>query len=162
MAEAREATTRGDAEAAKRALEHALRSVATLERSRESLRSMSRVADGASALDRSLHAATMTKGGEPGPGRDGDDGEPGPGRGAERRGTSKASAEKASVGPPAGGPGGSDRTSGPEQRKVRLSGDLKARTDVREGDRAVSAIEGMGHGGDPRAYREIFPSYDTA
>lgn len=43
-----------------------------------------------------------------------------------------------------------------------MSGDLQARTDVREGERAVSAIQGLGRGDDARAYRDIFPSYDSA
>ena len=64
-----------------------------------------------------------------------------------------------------GGPGGGgpddDKPIAPRER-IKLNGDLQARTDVREGEKAVSAIEGMGRrAGIRRTYKEIFPSYDT-
>jgi hypothetical protein len=123
---------------------------------------MSRVADEASELDRSLHAAMRgdPSGKKGGRGEGEGEGKPG---GKDGEGDGKGTAKKPGEpsGAPGGGPGGSDRTPGPEQRRVKVNGSLQARTDVREGEKAVSAIDGMGRGGDPQAYREIFPSYET-
>ncbi|MDF2694864.1 MAG: TolA protein, partial [Labilithrix sp.] len=167
LKEAREAAARGDAEGAKRAMERAEREVAALEKaatdpSRTS--AMSRMSEGASELGRAMHAAMS---GDPAAGKSDRDGESGAAKQAKAdgAGSSKSASKEKDTGDPSGapgtGPGGADRTPGPEQRRLKVNGDLQARADVREGERAVSAIEGMGRGGDPRAYREIFPSYDT-
>ncbi|MBX3207532.1 MAG: hypothetical protein KF764_20960 [Labilithrix sp.] len=163
LAEAREATARGDAEAAKRAMDRAERELAALEKaSREaSGPAMARMAEGASELDRSLHAA-LRGDRSSGEGRDGSDGRAPGGRDGEGSGAARTASKSGEPsGAPGSGPGGSDRAPGPEQRRVKVDGALQARADVREGERAASVIEGMGRGGDPRAYREIFPSYDT-
>jgi hypothetical protein len=125
--------------------------------------------EGASKLDRSLDAAMR---GTPLPGdadRDGDgngNGKDGEAKEAGRTPGGGSGRDDKSNGDPSGNPGegggAADRNGGPEQRRVKVSGNLQARTDVREGERAVSAIDGMGRCGDPRPYREIFPSYDTA
>jgi len=170
LKEAREAAARGDAEAAKRAMARAERELAALEKASgdpSSVGALAQLADWASELDRAMDAAmrgapsSKASGSEPG--NDGRDGrEPGAGgedtagaRGARSKGNGEPS------GAPGDGPGGADRTPGPEQRRLKIDGDLQARTDVREGERAVSVLQGMGRGGDPKAYGEIFPSYDT-
>ncbi len=166
LKEAREAAARGDSEAAKRAMERAERELAALEKASDPSRTgaISRVADHASELDRSMFSA-MSGAREPArSGMEGGDGaEPGRGKEPGGAGTNKAASKGPDdpSGTPGAGPGGGDRTPGAEQRRVKVSGDLQARTDVREGERAVSVLEGMGRGGDPKAYREIFPSYDT-
>ncbi|HVH48242.1 MAG TPA: hypothetical protein VM925_38175 [Labilithrix sp.] len=160
LKEAREAAARGDTEGAKRAMERAEREIASLEKASTASEggAMARLADQASELDRSMYAATT---GDSSPGRKGGEGEPGRGEGAD--GTSKQGTNGTGdpSGSPGAGPGGSERAAGPEQRRVKVDGDLQARTDVRAGERAVSAIRGMGRGDDARAYREVFPSYDT-
>lgn len=161
LAEARAAAARGDAESAKRATERAEREIAALEEADASGRATARtrLADSAAELDRSLYAAMRggPREGSTAGGRDG--------RREDSDGDPAARSPRASSGGRDGngpGPGrASDAPGGPEQRGLRVSGDLQVRSDVREGERAVSAIEGMGRGGDPRAYREIFPSYDT-
>lgn len=167
LAEAREAKARGDGDAAKRAMERAERELSKLEeasRGASARDALARLADGASELDRSMHAALR---GDPSGGRArGDDAgdlraagaEDAPGAGTSRS-TSKASGDPS--GAAGAGPGGSERRAGSEARRVRTGGGLQARADVREGERAAGVIEGMGRGGDPRAYRELFPSYDT-
>lgn len=167
LAEAREAAARGDKEAASRAMERAEREISALEKASRDAASasrMARVADGASELDRAMHAALngdRSGGGRDGngEGRDGRDGDSGKDGAGASRTASKDNGDPS--GAPGAGPGAGDRAPGPEQRRVTVGGDLQARADVREGERAVSAIEGMGRGGDPRAFREIFPSYDT-
>jgi hypothetical protein len=166
LEEAREALARGDKEAAKRAMERAESELASLEKAGSDpsrSRAMARLADEASELDRSMHAAMS--GDRSSEGREGREGDGKDGSAKAREGSGPSKTVSSDKGDPSGSPragsGGSDRGAGPEQRRVKVNGDLQARTDVREGERAVSAIEGMGKGGDPRAYREIFPSYDT-
>jgi hypothetical protein len=148
-------------------MERAEREVAALERASGNSMTggaMARVADEASELDRSMHAAMTGDASSARKGRDTGDGSASSG-GKDGDGAGRSKSASRNDGDPSGmpgaGPGGADRASGPEQRRVSVNGDLQARTDVREGERAVSAIEGMGRGGDPRAYREIFPAYDT-
>lgn len=167
LAEARDAAARGDKEAASRAMERAEREISALEKASRDAASasrMARVVDDASELDRAMHAAL--KGDRSGGGRDGNgDGRDGRDGDSGRDGAGASRTAPSDNGDPSGapgaGPGAGDRAPGPEQRRVTVGGDLQARADVREGERAVSAIEGMGRGGDPRAFREIFPSYDT-
>jgi hypothetical protein len=166
LADAREAAARGDKEAARRAMERAEREISAMERASGDpgkAAAMARLGDDASELARSMHDAMS---GDRSSGAKGRDGDPKSGtKDGDGSGTSTTASASKDKGDPSGapgsGPGAGDRAPGPEQRRVKLGGDLQARTDVREGERAVSAIEGMGRGGDPRAYREIFPSYDT-
>jgi hypothetical protein len=163
LAEARAAAARGDTEAARRAMQRAEEAISELEKqSADPARAsaMSRLADGASELDRSMFAATSReKSGSPmagtGPSEGGRDGS---GENGKTPGRSDPSGMPGGTG---GGTEKGDRAAGADPRRVKVQGDLQARTDVRAGERAVSAIDGMGRGGDPRAYREIFPSYDT-
>ena len=167
LKEARESAARGDAEGAKRAMDRAERELAALEKSsRDPAKAtgLAQLSEGASELDRSMHAAMTGKplSGEPGDGaRNGKDGPGGSDPGSEGKNGNASTGKGDPSGLPGGGPGAGDRAPGAEQRRLKISGDLQARTDVREGERAVSAIEGMGRGGDPKAYAEIFPSYDT-
>lgn len=169
LREAREAAERGDREGAKRALERAEREMSSLEgeaRS-EGARAERRLLREASALDRSLRSGMR---GERAPGpRDGeaDDGD-GDGEGdgkkpGDRGGRGKAQARRDPGAGGAEGPGGEgDRTPGADSRTVHVGDSLQARGEIREGERAISAMQGVGKGGDPRPYREIFPSYDSA
>ena len=171
LKEAKEAAQRGDAAAAKKALEKAQKELSKLEK--ESQRASgknsaaSNLSDQASALDRSMRAGQQGK--ESGQGDKGD----GDGKGKDGRGQGKGEGEKGQGGgqgkpedkganPGPGGGGKGDRDPGSaDPKRLKLNGDLQARTDVREGEKAVSAIEGMGKGGDPKDYKEIFPAYDT-
>ncbi len=164
LEEAREAAARGDKSAASEALARAKREISGMEKaSAEASKggALARIAEGASELDRSMHAARSGEprgGARPGEGGSGDRGERGEGAGRSNAGTRSGSEAS---GQPGTGPGQGDRRPGPEARRLKVDGDLQARTDVRAGERAVSVIEGMGRGDEPRAYREIFPAYDT-
>ena len=170
LKEAREAAARGDAEAAKRAMARAERELAALEKASgdpSSVGALARLTDEASELERAMYAAMRgapsSKASGSKPGDDGrDEREPGAG-GKDTAGAKGARSKEDGEpsGAPGDGPGGADRTPGPEQQRLKVDGDLQARTDVREGERAVSVLQGMGRGGDPKAYGEIFPSYDT-
>lgn len=159
LREAREAAARGDSEGAKRAMATAEREMAGLERmggDPSSAGRMTRMADGASELARSMHLAMSSegasnKGGEAGAEK---------GSGADAP-ASRANSEKGGPTGTPGGAGGRGENAGAEQRRVNVEGNLQARGDPRAGERAVSAIQGMGRGDDHRAYAEIFPSYDT-
>jgi hypothetical protein len=166
LKEAKEAAQRGDAAAAKKALEKAEKEMAGLENKSKSVSgknsAASKMSEQASRLDRSLRAGAEGKepGGEgkdPGKGSKGD-GEKGKG-GSPSKGGKDDQDKGQNPGPGGGGPGDRDPLKDP--KRLKLNGDLQARTDVREGEKAVSAIEGMGKGGDPKAYQEIFPAYDT-
>jgi hypothetical protein len=115
----------------------------------------------ASKLDRSLRGGAEGKD----PAADGEGKGKGQGEGDKGKGGSPSKGGKddkdkgQNPGPGGGGPGDRDPLKDP--KRLKLNGDLQARTDVREGEKAVSAIEGMGKGGDPKAYQEIFPAYDT-
>ncbi len=68
---------------------------------------------------------------------------------------------------PSGAPGTGDGGHLPDRGRSRRKGleahgSLHARSQVREGQRAVLAIQGLGRGGEStRAFREVFPSYDA-
>jgi hypothetical protein len=172
MREAREAAARGDPEAAKRALERAERAVSSIEKAHAaaSSRAMAQLRDQASALDRSMFDALRGAGSKPGR-EDGDADGDGDGSKMGENGTDGSSkgknrsSDSADDAPPTGvpgdGPGRNGHPNGPEQRRLKIDGDLQARADVGRGERVVSAIEGVGRGGDPRAFREVFPAYDT-
>lgn len=156
LAEARAAAARGDAAAAARALAAAEQPLDALERERGKGSALARLIEGGSALDRSILAGAAGK-------DEGADGAGGKGAEPGERGAGRAALLPAGGDPAAGsGPGRGDRALGLEQHRAKVGGDLQARADVREGDRAIKAIEGLGRGGDEAAYREIFPSYDSA
>lgn len=169
LAEAKAAAQRGDAAGAKKALAKAQKELSSLEDRSKSVSGKSsasaKLSREATALDRSLRAGAEGKeaGGDPRDG-DGKGGKGGKGEGDKGKGGSPskdgAPSEKGqNPGPGGGGPGDRDPLKDP--KRLKLNGDLQARADVREGEKAVSAIEGMGKGGDPKAYQEIFPAYDT-
>lgn len=169
LKEAKEAAQRGDAAAAKKALEKAQKEMSSLEdrskRTSGKNSAASKMSQQAADLDRSLRAGAQGKD----PAGDGKDPSDGKGKGSKGEGDkgkgggpSKDGQDQdkgQSPGPGGGGPGDRDPLKDP--KRLKLNGDLQARTDVREGEKAVSAIEGMGKGGDPKAYQEIFPAYDT-
>ena len=159
LKEAKDAAQRGDAAAAKKALEKAQKELSSLEdkSKRGKNGAASKMSQEASRLDRSLRAGAEGK--EPSDGEgDGKNGDKGKGGGPSKEKNSKDGKAQS---PGAGGGGPGDREALQDPKRLKLNGDLQARTDVREGEKAVSAIEGMGKGGDPKAYQEIFPAYDT-
>lgn len=173
LKEAKEAAQRGDAAAAKKALEKAQKELSKLEK--ESQRASgknsaaSKLSEQASSLDRSMRAGQQGKesdgkgdGQGKGEGKDGKDGKGEGGKGDQGKGGGQGKPEDKGANPGPGGGGKGDRDPGnADPKRLKLNGDLQARTDVREGEKAVSAIEGMGKGGDPKDYKEIFPAYDT-
>lgn len=169
LKEAKEAAQRGDAQAAKKALEKAQKEMSGLEDKSKSVSgknsASSKMSEEAAKLDASLRAGSQGKE----PGGDGKDPSDGKGKGGKGEGDKGKGGAKSkggddkdkgqNPGPGGGGPGDRDPLKDP--KRLKLNGDLQARTDVKEGEKAVSAIEGMGKGGDPKAYQEIFPAYDT-
>ena len=50
-----------------------------------------------------------------------------------------------------------------KREALEIKASLRAPSEVGEGERAIQAIQGLGKGSDPpKAYREVFPSYDAA
>jgi len=50
-----------------------------------------------------------------------------------------------------------------KREALEARGAIRAPSEVGEGERAIQAIQGLGKGSDPpKAYREVFPSYDAA
>ena len=50
-----------------------------------------------------------------------------------------------------------------KREAMEIKDSLRAPSEVGEGERAIQAIQGLGKGSDPpKAYREVFPSYDAA
>ena len=50
-----------------------------------------------------------------------------------------------------------------KREALEMKSSLRAPSEVGEGERAIQAIQGLGKGsGAPKAYREVFPSYDAA
>jgi hypothetical protein len=169
LKEAREAAARGDKEGAKRAMEKAQKEIQKIEQASKRAgnkgSAASKMSAQASALDRSLRAGSEGKeageGKEPGDGNgkgSGEDGKDGKGKGSG----AKQDGEKEKGGGGKGGGNAGDREPGAEAHRLKLNGDLQARADVKEGEKAISAIEGMGKGDEQKkAYKEIFPAYDT-
>ncbi|MBX3232907.1 MAG: hypothetical protein KIT84_42205 [Labilithrix sp.] len=153
LKEAREAAARGDKEGAKRAMERAQRELASMESaSKQKSASASRLGEKGAELDRSLR----------GKAREGKD----PAEGGKENGeaggaNAKSDEQKGQPGGTGGGEEEGDRTPVAPKDRLKLNGDLQARADVKEGEKAVSVIEGMGKGGDPKDYKAIFPAYDT-
>lgn len=168
LEEAREAAARGDAAAAKAALERAEAAIKELEKKRDpsAARARAKLGDGAASLDRSLAAGEKQRGGAEGEGEGEGQGEGGKGAGEDGKdgsGPNAANGAKADGAPaPGGGRAPGDRSAGAERGRLKMNGSLQARTDAREGERAASTIQGMGKGGDPKAYGQVFPAYDTA
>jgi hypothetical protein len=146
LAEAKAAMARGDKEAAARAVERAREALSGLE-SKKSSAAMHEVAKSAAELDRSLR----------GGGKEGSD----PGDKSMAEASGRPSSEEPSDPGASRGPGKGDRAGGAEGRRLEAKGDLQARADPKNGERVVSAIEGMGRGDPERAFKEVFPSYDT-
>lgn len=186
LREARDAAARGDAEAAKRALERAESAIADLERAARSAGSRerggrdgeggARLSREASALDRALRAGMRGQPESRGDGEGEGEGEGDEGQGSADKSAKaggKSGAKKQSgrggakegadgEGAPTEGPGRGDRTPGAAARRIAVPGSLEARGDVRSGERAVSAIQGLGRGDEGRAFRDVFPSYESA
>ncbi len=188
LREARDAAARGDAAAMKAALERAEEAMREMERAASGASSSSgregagdersaRISREAAALDRSLRAGMRGESGARGEGNEGEgegDGDgagqrPGEGKRAAKGGAAAKGAGGRGTGQdgdgdgsPTEGPGRGDRTPGAAGRRIAVSGSLEARGDARPGERAVSAIQGFGRGDDGRAFRDVFPSYESA
>jgi hypothetical protein len=147
LGEAKAAMARGDKEAAAHAVERAREALAGLESKKDS-GAMREVASSAAELDKSMRG---------GGGREGKE----PGEKGIAEGSGRPSKDEPSDPGTSRGPGKGDRTPGTEGRRIDTKGDLQARADPKNGERVVSAIEGMGRGDPERAFKEVFPSYDT-
>lgn len=158
LEEAREAAARGDQAAAKAALDRAEKAVRGLEKQHggSAMQTLASASKSASSLDRSLQGGAKAPGTGNAMAGEGKDGSPQPGG---KEGGNKPGGD----GDPSRGGGPGDRTPGSiAAERPKVEGDLQARADVREGEKAAGVIDGMGKGGDPKDYRAIFPAYDTA
>lgn len=62
--------------------------------------------------------------------------------------------------PGRGREGGADNWRSAPGKAIAANGGLRARSEVREGDLAVTAIEGLGRSSEPsKAYRDVYPTY---
>ena len=160
MREAADALARGDRDAARRALQEAATRTGEMERQRaardatagalsemldksDALRGALSSRDAAARALSEMLGKSNAPGGAPsnaanGPSR------PGPG------------------GSPAPGGGRSDDPDATHREGLTPSGDISAHSQVTEGEKAIVAIQGLGKGTPPDAYRQVFPSYDTA
>jgi hypothetical protein len=175
LREALDRLSRDDRQAAAEALREASERVAELEAMRREAselgEALAELLDRSGALERAL-ARAMT-GAEP---REGE-GEPMLALGSGAPGGDEAALEafrrslaerlsKMGGGSPSGQPGSAlnephiaDR-GGERRRGLEPGGDLHARSQVREGERATQAIAGLGAQGEPTsAYRDVYPQY---
>ncbi|MBI2895299.1 MAG: hypothetical protein HYY06_17220 [Deltaproteobacteria bacterium] len=171
---AAEALSRGDGEAAARALDEAASRAEELEEARrQAERDAERIMamlDASGALERAIQMAMLGREGEDGSGQGAGmqmgDGEGEGGSPSAALGRAIA-ARLAAMGVTSGAPGTGDGGHVPDRGRSRRrglepQGLLHARSQVREGQRAVLAIQGLGRGGEPtRAFREVFPAYDA-
>lgn len=165
MKEAHDAAKRGDKAAAQAAMARAQKELSGLERSGRHA-GTSKLSSQASALDRSIQAGAQGKepGNQPGEGQG-----QGQGKGSDEKKNGDGKGEKGKSdddkskgsGGPGGGGGPDDDTPVAPRERLKMNGDLQVRTDVKEGEKAISAIEGVGKGDEGHAYKEIFPAYDT-
>lgn len=158
LKEAREAAARGDQAAAKAALDRAEKAVRGLEKQHggSAMQTLASASKSASSLDRSLQGGAKAPATGSAMAGEGKDGSPQPGG---KDGGNKPGGD----GDPSRGGGPGDRTPGNvAAERPKVEGDLQARADVHEGEKAAGVIDGMGKGGDPKDYKAIFPAYDTA
>ena len=176
LSQAADAMNRGAMEeAAQRMEEAAARSEqlrAERERMQAQARALARLLERAGMLERDVQLAMMGR--EPGEqGQmmmaegEGQEGQQGEGDG--RRGLAEGLAARLAAmglaeqpGRPGGREGGTagSRRTGPAREGLDTHGDLHARSQVREGERAVQVLEGLGRNGEAETqYSDVYPSY---
>jgi len=182
---AADALTERRAEDAARALEQAAQRAAQLQRERAAARreaeALARLLERAGLVERDVQLAMLGRdGGERPEGQQGEgqqghgqQGDGQQGEGAARRGLAEGLAARLAALGLAEGPrragngrGGRDdgrpgpRRPGPRRDPLDTQGDLHAASTVREGERAVQVLQGMGrNGAAEEGYEDLYPSY---
>jgi hypothetical protein len=188
LASAAAALSRGDREAAAQLLEQAAERAEAMERERAEAdaeaQAILEMLEKSGLLEEAIEMAMLGREGEGKPGEGGQgmamseaEGAGKPGGGGSGKGAGKKSLDLrralasrlAAVG--FGGtssPGKDGSGSIPDRHRAKreameIKDSLRAPSEVGEGERAIQAIQGLGKGSDPpKAYREVFPSYDAA
>lgn len=180
LSRAQSALSEGRAEDAARALEEAAARADRLTEAREremrETEALARLLERAGLLERAVQLARLGESGEPGergegmafgePGSADGVGQPGSGAGDTRGLAEGLAARLAALGLAEGPPGvghgpgqrGSDRRT--ERSGLPTHGDVHARSQVREGERAVGVLRGLGQNAEAeREYADVYPSY---
>lgn len=190
LSRAAEALSRGDREAAAQMLDQAAERAEAMERERAEAaaeaQAILEMLEKSGVLEEAIEMAMLGREGEGKPGEGeglamskGGEGEgggdkpgSGSGKGAGKKGLDlrRALASRlAAVGfGDTSSPGKDGSGSIPDRHRAKreameIKESLRAPSEVGEGERAIQAIQGLGKGSDPpKAYREVFPSYDAA
>lgn len=179
LSEAQAALSDGRAEEAARALEEAAaradRLAAERARSNAQAEALARLLERAGVLERAMQLTRLGESSEAGEALaalpmglgEGDEGRaPGEGRGEARGLAEGLAARLAALGLAEGPPGvsrgagarGSDRRG--DARAIPTRGDVHARSEVREGERAVQVLQGLGQNAEAtHEYADVYPSY---
>jgi hypothetical protein len=185
LTRAAEALSKGDREAAAQLLDQAAERAESMERERAEAtaeaEAIAEMLEKSGVLEEAIEMAMLGREGQGKPGEgagmgkgDGEGGPPGKGsgKGAGKKGLDlrRALASRlAAIG--FGGEPGSGVDGGgsiPDRHRTKrealeVKSSLRAPSEVGEGERAIQAIQGLGKGSEaPKAYREVFPSYDAA
>jgi hypothetical protein len=187
LAHAAAALSRGDREAAAQMLEQAAERAEAMERERAEAdaeaQAIVEMLEKSGLLEEAIEMAMLGREGQGKPGEgqspamsegegEGQGSGSGSGKGAGKKGLDlrRALASRlAAVG--FGGTSGTGKDGGgsiPDRHRAKrealeIKESLRAPSEVGEGERAIQAIQGLGKGSDPpKAYREVFPSYDAA
>ncbi|MCB9621173.1 MAG: hypothetical protein H6724_17165 [Sandaracinus sp.] len=177
LSRAQSALSDGRSEDAARALEEAAarseRLAAERERATREAEALARLLERAGVLERAMQLARLGESGDPAamlPMAMGEGESPGEGRGQGEGGTrglaeglaARLAALGLAEGPPGVGHGpgqrGTDRRT--ERSGLPVTRDLHAHSDVREGERAVTVLQGLGRNADAeQGYADVYPSY---
>ncbi len=187
LSRAAEALSRGDREAAAKMLDEAAERADGMERERAEAtaeaEAIAEMLEKSGILEEAIEMAMLGREGQGKPGEgagtgegkgagEGDQPGTGSGKGAGKKGLDlrRALASRlAAIG--FGGEPGSGVDGGgsiPDRHRtkreaIEVKSSLRAPSEVGEGERAIQAIQGLGKGSEaPKAYREVFPSYDAA
>ncbi len=189
LSRAAEALSRGDREAAAQMLDRAAERAEAMERERAEAaaeaQAILEMLEKSGVLEEAIEMAMLGREGQGKPGEgeglamgEGGEGEggdkpgSGSGKGAGKKGLDlrRALASRlAAVGFGDTSSSGRDASGSiPDRRRTKrealeIKESRRAPSEVGEGERAIQAIQGLGKGSDPpKAYREVFPSYDAA
>ncbi len=171
LSRAAEALNRGARDEAAERLDEAAARTAELQRARErsarEAEALARLLERAGLLERSVQMAMLGEEGEPMmmTGEREGEGEA-EGDGSGRRGlAAELAARLAAMGlaeSPGPGPGGHQLRHGEPRSGLAPRGDLHASSRVREGERAVQMLEGLGANSEAATgYSDVYPSYDA-
>jgi hypothetical protein len=186
LSRAAEALSKGDREAAAQMLDQAAERAESMERERAEAtaeaEAIAEMLEKSGLLEEAIEMAMLGREGKgkpgeglamgEGEGEGGDKPGKGSGKGAGKKGMDlrRALASRlAAIGfgdePGTGTDGGGSIPDRHRTRReaIEVKSSLRAPSEVGEGERAIQAIQGLGKGSDPpKAYREVFPSYDAA